>query len=60
MVTILLGNAREMSGLERGLNLTSLIAMRMITPVFMYFFISLFYSLLSYAFDLPFNRRCFI
>ncbi|TFL04210.1 hypothetical protein BDV98DRAFT_563751 [Pterulicium gracile] len=57
MVTILLGNAREMSGLERGLNLTSLIAMRMITPVFMYFFISLFYSLLSYAFDLPFNRR---
>ncbi|KII92913.1 hypothetical protein PLICRDRAFT_103321 [Plicaturopsis crispa FD-325 SS-3] len=51
-------NTRIMaSGLERRLTLRSLIMVRLIAPVSAYFFISLFYSLLSLAFQAPFSRE---
>ncbi|KIJ67894.1 hypothetical protein HYDPIDRAFT_126365 [Hydnomerulius pinastri MD-312] len=44
------------SGLGRRLTLGSLIMMRLLWPVMLYFFISLMYSLLSLAFGVPFDR----
>ncbi|EGO00047.1 hypothetical protein SERLA73DRAFT_72795 [Serpula lacrymans var. lacrymans S7.3] len=49
--------ARVESGLARRLKLRSLILVRIFTPITMYFFVSLMYSLLSLAFEVPFNRR---
>ncbi|KAK7038028.1 DUF3533 domain-containing protein [Favolaschia claudopus] len=49
--------AREVSGLEKNLSLGSLIRVRLLTSVVAYFFVSLFYTLLSRAFQLPFDRH---
>ncbi|KAI5123660.1 hypothetical protein M0805_001690 [Coniferiporia weirii] len=44
------------SGLNRHLRLRSLLLLRMIAPIVLYFFISLFFSLLSETFKAPFTR----
>ncbi|KAJ3494215.1 hypothetical protein NLJ89_g10854 [Agrocybe chaxingu] len=49
--------AREASGVNRILGLKSLIIVRLTTSFLGYFFLSLFYSLLSLAFKLDFTRR---
>ncbi|KAJ7073742.1 hypothetical protein C8F01DRAFT_1075468 [Mycena amicta] len=49
-------NARQASGLEAKLSLGSLITLRLSTSCIAYFFISFFYTLLSLAFLLPFDR----
>ncbi|KAJ7926211.1 hypothetical protein B0H13DRAFT_2564746 [Mycena leptocephala] len=49
--------AREISGLDKRLTLGSLVTVRITTSVVAYFFISLFYTLLSRAFQLPFDRH---
>ncbi|KAF8884553.1 hypothetical protein CPB84DRAFT_1789019 [Gymnopilus junonius] len=49
--------AREASGFDKSLHIRSLIALRLISSFGAYFFISLFYSLLSVAFQLPLNNR---
>ncbi|KAL0562956.1 hypothetical protein V5O48_019122, partial [Marasmius crinis-equi] len=50
-------SAREVSGLEKHLTTTSLIRVRFISTFTAYFFLSLFYSLLSKAFQVDFSRR---
>ncbi|TFK39062.1 hypothetical protein BDQ12DRAFT_604534 [Crucibulum laeve] len=51
--TVMIGNgAREASGLNRLLTFRSLIALRFLSPLVGYFFLSLFYSLLNVAFHL--------
>ncbi|KAJ8523129.1 hypothetical protein ONZ45_g404 [Pleurotus djamor] len=55
---VMTGNAaREMSGLDRLLTYGSLIRLRIASVFIVYFFLSLFYSLLSMAFQLPFDRK---
>ncbi|KAJ7137580.1 hypothetical protein C8R43DRAFT_1072257 [Mycena crocata] len=49
--------ARLASGYEARLTLGSLITLRLVTSFIAYFFLSLFYTLLSRAFQLPFDRR---
>ncbi|KAG1737631.1 hypothetical protein EDB19DRAFT_1928366 [Suillus lakei] len=49
--------ARVESGLDKRLKLRSLILLRLLWPVTLYFFISLMYSLLSLAFGVPFGRK---
>ncbi|KAJ7319411.1 hypothetical protein DFH08DRAFT_713771 [Mycena albidolilacea] len=49
--------AREISGLEKNLTLGSLVRVRIVTSFVAYFFIALFYTLLSRAFQLPFDRH---
>ncbi|KAJ6537664.1 hypothetical protein B0H19DRAFT_372573 [Mycena capillaripes] len=49
--------ARDASGLEKRLTLGSLVRVRIATSFMAYFFISLFYTLLSRAFQLPFDRQ---
>jgi hypothetical protein len=49
--------ARVESGFEKRLRLRSLILLRLLWPVTLYFFISLMYSLLSLAFGVPFSRN---
>ncbi|KAJ7649067.1 hypothetical protein DFH06DRAFT_1421515, partial [Mycena polygramma] len=49
--------AREASGLEQRLTLGSLVRVRIATSFAAYFFIGLFYTLLSRAFQLPFDRQ---
>ncbi|KAF4569428.1 hypothetical protein EYR36_009219 [Pleurotus pulmonarius] len=49
--------ARLAAGFEQRLSLPSLISTRIVTSISMYFILSLFYSLQSLAFQLPFNRR---
>ncbi|KAJ7706689.1 hypothetical protein B0H17DRAFT_1156325 [Mycena rosella] len=49
--------ARQASGFEERLALGSLIRVRITTSFAAYFFIALFYTLLSRAFQLPFDRR---
>ncbi|KAJ6480711.1 hypothetical protein C8R47DRAFT_1322364 [Mycena vitilis] len=49
--------AREASGLEQRLTLGSLVRVRIATSFVAYFFIGLFYTLLSRAFQLPFDRQ---
>ncbi|TFK64732.1 hypothetical protein BDN72DRAFT_801842, partial [Pluteus cervinus] len=49
-------SARDVAGLEHLLTIRSLILVRLGAPFIGYFFISLFYSLMSRAFQLPFNR----
>ncbi|KAL5523910.1 hypothetical protein ACEPAG_8083 [Sanghuangporus baumii] len=44
------------SGLNQHLRLVSLLRMRVIVPFILYFFVSLFFSLLSLAFQAPFDR----
>ncbi|KZT22868.1 hypothetical protein NEOLEDRAFT_1157587 [Neolentinus lepideus HHB14362 ss-1] len=49
--------AREtVSGIDRLLTLRSLLLVRVLSPLAMYFFISLSYSLVSLAFQVPFSR----
>ncbi|KAI0065678.1 hypothetical protein BV25DRAFT_1821336 [Artomyces pyxidatus] len=56
-VTMVNYSARiEATNLELRLRFRSLLAMRILIPIFLYFFISLFYALLSLAFQVPFNR----
>ncbi|KAL0572094.1 hypothetical protein V5O48_009872 [Marasmius crinis-equi] len=50
-------SAREMSGLEKHLTTSSLIRVRFTSTFTAYFFLSLFYSLLSKAFLVDFSRR---
>ncbi|KAF7298488.1 DUF3533 domain-containing protein [Mycena kentingensis (nom. inval.)] len=50
-------SARLLSGLESRLSLRSLILLRLGTSFVAYFFVSLFYTLLSRAFQLPFSRH---
>ncbi|KAF9261687.1 hypothetical protein L218DRAFT_869481 [Marasmius fiardii PR-910] len=50
-------SAREASGLEKHLTTGSLIRLRLTSTFTAYFFISLFYSLLSKAFQVDFSRR---
>ncbi|KAJ7252396.1 hypothetical protein B0H12DRAFT_1017999 [Mycena haematopus] len=55
---LLLSNgARLYVGLDQRLSLGSLIRVRLITCFVGYFFVALFYALLSLAFKLPFNNR---
>ncbi|KAF7310322.1 DUF3533 domain-containing protein [Mycena indigotica] len=49
--------ARQVSTLENTLTLRSLVTVRLMTSVFAYFFVALFYTLLSRAFQLPFDRH---
>ncbi|KAJ7198449.1 hypothetical protein GGX14DRAFT_181124 [Mycena pura] len=49
--------ARVASGLEQRLTLGSLIWVRLLTAIGAYFFVALFYALLSCAFRLPLGRR---
>jgi len=50
-------NIRQLaSGVERRLTLRSLLAVRLIVPLVVYFIVSLFYSLVSVAFQVSFNR----
>ncbi|KAJ7841771.1 hypothetical protein B0H13DRAFT_2255792 [Mycena leptocephala] len=56
-VVMISASAREASGLENLLTLRSLIQVRFATSFVAYFFISLFYTLLSRAFQLPFDRQ---
>ncbi|KAF4596975.1 hypothetical protein EYR40_007425 [Pleurotus pulmonarius] len=49
--------ARQMSGLETILTYGSLVRLRIATTFMIYFILSLFYSLLSKAFQLPFDRK---
>jgi len=49
--------AREVSGLNKYLTLRSLITTRFVSLIAAYFFISLFYSLLSLAYQVDFNRK---
>jgi len=50
-------NSRQLSGLEQLLSTRSLIILRMVSSFSAYFFISLFYSLLSLAFKLDVSRK---
>ncbi|KAF7298492.1 DUF3533 domain-containing protein [Mycena kentingensis (nom. inval.)] len=50
-------SARLLSGLESRLSLRSLVLLRLGTSFIAYFFVSLFYTLLSRAFQLPFSRH---
>ncbi len=49
--------AREASGIEKKLTTTSLVRVRLLSVFIAYFFISLFYSLLSLAFQVDFSRK---
>ncbi|KAG0706105.1 hypothetical protein DFH29DRAFT_903615 [Suillus ampliporus] len=49
--------ARVETGFARRLRLRSLILVRLLWPITLYFFISLMYSLLSLAFGVPFGRK---
>lgn len=50
-------NAREISGLERVLGTASIVKLRLASVFTIYFLVSLFYSLLSLAFQVDFSRR---
>ncbi|KAJ7641202.1 hypothetical protein FB45DRAFT_353578 [Roridomyces roridus] len=56
-VVMLAAAAREASGFEARLSLGSIIRLRLTTSAVAYFFIALIYTLLSRAFQLPFDRR---
>ncbi|KAJ7651154.1 hypothetical protein FB45DRAFT_31982 [Roridomyces roridus] len=56
-VVMLAATAREASGFETRLSLGSIIRLRLTTSAVAYFFIALIYTLLSRAFQLPFDRR---
>ncbi|KAJ6448361.1 hypothetical protein C8R45DRAFT_850375 [Mycena sanguinolenta] len=56
-IVMVSNTAREAAGLNRLLTLGSLIRVRLVSSFTAYFFISLFYTLLSRAFQLPFDRR---
>ncbi|KAF7350041.1 DUF3533 domain-containing protein [Mycena venus] len=56
-VVMVSSGARAASGMDTRLTLGSLISVRLLSSVLAYFFISLFYTLLSRAFQLPFDRR---
>ncbi|KAF9045977.1 hypothetical protein BDZ89DRAFT_1184961 [Hymenopellis radicata] len=49
--------AREESGIEKKLTTASLVRVRLVSVFIAYFFISLFYSLLSLAFQVDFSRK---
>ncbi|OAX42269.1 hypothetical protein K503DRAFT_375112 [Rhizopogon vinicolor AM-OR11-026] len=49
--------ARAETGFGRRLTLRSLILVRLLWPIILYFFVSLMFSLLSVAFGVPFDRK---
>ncbi|EIN11825.1 hypothetical protein PUNSTDRAFT_99099 [Punctularia strigosozonata HHB-11173 SS5] len=51
------GGRTVVAQLDRRLNLRSLIAIRLVVPFISYFFLSLFFALLSLAFQVPFDRK---
>ncbi|KAJ6607870.1 hypothetical protein B0H10DRAFT_2070093 [Mycena sp. CBHHK59/15] len=57
ILSMVSAGGRQASNLEQGLTLGSLIRVRLATSIIAYFFIALFYTLLSRAFQLPFDRR---
>ncbi|KAJ7291793.1 hypothetical protein C8J57DRAFT_1458501 [Mycena rebaudengoi] len=56
-IVLISSGARQASGLEQRLTLGSLIRLRISSSFLAYFIISLVYTLLSRAFQLPFDRR---
>ncbi|KAJ6553031.1 hypothetical protein B0H19DRAFT_950003 [Mycena capillaripes] len=56
-IVMISSGAREAAQLDTRLGLRSLITVRLLTSVAAYFFIALFYTLLSRAFQLPFDRK---
>ncbi|KAJ7275932.1 hypothetical protein C8J57DRAFT_1177506 [Mycena rebaudengoi] len=56
-VVAISAGAREASGIEQRLTLSSLLRVRLVSSCGSYFFISLFYALLSLAFKVSFDRR---
>ncbi|KAJ7268140.1 hypothetical protein B0H12DRAFT_1178979 [Mycena haematopus] len=56
-IVVVSNGAREAAGLNHFLTLGSLIRVRLVSSIVAYFFISIFYTLLSRAFQLPFDRR---
>ncbi|KAJ7154124.1 hypothetical protein C8R46DRAFT_1179015 [Mycena filopes] len=56
-IVMISAGGREAAGLDSRLTLGSLIRVRISTSFVAYFFISLFYTLLSRAFQLPFSRH---
>ncbi|KAJ7184955.1 hypothetical protein C8R46DRAFT_468661 [Mycena filopes] len=56
-IVMVSSGARQASGVENTLTLGSIIWLRLLTSVVAYFFIAIFYTLLSRAFQLPFDRR---
>jgi len=56
-IVMVSASAREVSGLDKNLTLGSIIRVRFATSFTVFFFISLFYTLLSRAFQLPFDRK---
>jgi len=57
VLTNQLAAARLETGFARRLTLRSLILIRLLWPITLYFFVSLMYSLLSLAFGVPFGRK---
>ncbi|KAJ7654865.1 hypothetical protein B0H17DRAFT_956677 [Mycena rosella] len=56
-IVMISNGGRLASGLDTHLTLRSLITLRLVTPFIAYFVLSLFYTLLSRAFQLPFDRN---
>ncbi|GLB45512.1 putative protein of unknown function (DUF3533) [Lyophyllum shimeji] len=56
-IVMICNSAREASGVNRNLTLRSLIIARYVSTFGAYFFLSLFYALLSLAFQLDFTRK---
>lgn len=50
-------NARAISGLDKSLSLWSLIRVRIVSSLSLYFVLSCFYCMVSLAFQAPFNRK---
>ncbi|KAJ7200309.1 hypothetical protein GGX14DRAFT_524825 [Mycena pura] len=56
-IVLIAAGARDVAGYDTRLTLGSLFRVRILTAVGAYFFLALFYTLLSRAFQLPLNRR---
>lgn len=57
LTTNLTFGARMETGLARHLSLKSLVKVRILSAIIMYFFLSLIFALLSLAFQIPFSRK---
>ncbi|KAG0147130.1 hypothetical protein CROQUDRAFT_43281 [Cronartium quercuum f. sp. fusiforme G11] len=56
VATLINLSARMTSGLYQKLDLRSLLILRVITPLFMYFWLAWFYSFISLIYQVPFSR----
>ncbi|KJA16085.1 hypothetical protein HYPSUDRAFT_71604 [Hypholoma sublateritium FD-334 SS-4] len=56
-IVMIAHGAREASGIDKILRLRSLIIVRLVSSMFGYFFLSLFYALLNLAFKIDLTRR---